>query len=66
MPTNDTQPMEPPGDQRDQQTGASTWVCDYILEYQLASLRPTEAVDFGAGGGKNGRIVRNVLVAANS
>jgi hypothetical protein len=44
-----------------QQAGASTWLCDYIVKQQLASLRPTEVVDFGAGAGKNGRIVRSVL-----
>jgi hypothetical protein len=36
-------------------------VCDYIVAQQLAALRPREVVDFGAGGGKNGRIVRSVL-----
>jgi hypothetical protein len=44
-----------------EQTGASTWVCDYIVAQQLAALRPREVVDFGAGGGKNGRIVRGVF-----
>lgn len=44
-----------------EQAGASTWVCDYVVRQQLAALRPSEVVDFGAGAGKNGVIVRSVL-----
>jgi hypothetical protein len=43
------------------QFGASAWVCDFVLENQLQKLNPVSVVDFGAGGGKNGKIVRKVL-----
>ncbi len=45
----------------EQQFGSSVSYCDYILAQQLEVLRPTHIVDFGAGGGKNGRIAREVL-----
>lgn len=41
--------------------GSSSSLCDYILEHQLEELRPRHIVDFGAGGGKNGRIARRIL-----
>jgi hypothetical protein len=41
--------------------GASTWLCDYIVEQQLRHLRPDDLVDFGAGAGKNGRLARRAL-----
>jgi len=44
-----------------EQYGASTWLCDYIVAQQLRALAPREVVDFGAGAGKNGELVRQVL-----
>ncbi|MCI0591224.1 MAG: hypothetical protein L0Y67_06440 [Gammaproteobacteria bacterium] len=44
-----------------EQYGSSTWLCDYIVEHQLRLLQPKEVVDFGAGGGKNGLLVRRAL-----
>lgn len=41
--------------------GFSTWLCDYIVQHQVAVLKPREVVDFGAGAGKNGRLVRGAL-----
>jgi hypothetical protein len=41
--------------------GASTWLCDYIVEQQLRQLKPKEVVDFGAGAGKNGQLTRRAL-----
>lgn len=43
------------------QLGSSTSLCDFVLEHQLLQLKPSSVVDFGAGGGKNGRLVRRVL-----
>jgi hypothetical protein len=42
------------------QLGSSATLCDYILQNQIGKLEPKSVVDFGAGGGKNGRIVRRV------
>ncbi len=39
---------------------SGTWL-DYILRHQLAETRPASVVDFGAGDGKNGRMIRDVL-----
>jgi hypothetical protein len=36
--------------------GTSQTVLDYVLKDQIARFRPTSVVDFGAGGGKNGRL----------
>src|SRR5688572_8483075 len=43
------------------QYGASTSTCDYIVQQQLRLCHPAQIVDFGAGGGKNGRLARSVL-----
>ncbi len=43
------------------QYGSSVVICDYIVKHQLKVLKPSEVVDFGAGGGKNGQLVREVL-----
>lgn len=44
-----------------EQYGTSLSVCDYIVAHQLAENRPFSIVDFGAGAGKYGRLVRLVL-----
>ena len=36
--------------------GTSASLCDYVLIHQLAEMQPSHIVDFGAGGGKNGRL----------
>jgi hypothetical protein len=41
--------------------GSSASLCDDVLRLQLRQLAPARVVDFGAGAGKNGRIVREVL-----
>jgi len=41
--------------------GRSATTCDYILEKQLSTIQPKSIVDFGAGAGKNGELVRKVL-----
>lgn len=43
------------------QFGLSEYICDFALEDQLRKLKPTSVVDFGAGAGKNGEIVRRIL-----
>jgi hypothetical protein len=43
------------------QFGLSDYICDFALEDQLRKLKPASVVDFGAGSGKNGGIVRRVL-----
>lgn len=45
------------------QFGSSATLCDFALLNQLAKLKPRSVVDFGAGAGKNGKIVRQVLGA---
>jgi len=45
----------------EQTYGGSVTFCDYILEHQLEAIRPASLVDFGAGGGKNGRIAKQIL-----
>jgi hypothetical protein len=47
------------------QYGASTWICDYLVEHQLAKLRPATIVDFGAGAGKNGLLAKKALGTAS-
>jgi hypothetical protein len=44
-----------------EQYGSSASFCDYILMHQLTEIKPRQIVDFGAGGGKIGKIVRQVL-----
>jgi Methyltransferase domain len=41
--------------------GRSASLCDFELLHQLETLQPKSVVDFGAGGGKNGRLIRQVL-----
>jgi hypothetical protein len=41
--------------------GTSVTLCDYILEHQIAEIKPEAIVDFGAGGGKMGKLSREVL-----
>ncbi len=48
-------------DSVDKQYGSSTTLCDYILVHQLEEIQPRQVVDFGAGGGKNGKLARQVL-----
>jgi hypothetical protein len=45
--------------------GTSTSVCDYIVQHQIKACRPASVVDFGAGAGKNGHLVRGALPAAS-
>jgi Methyltransferase domain len=45
----------------EQQYGISATLCDFILKHQLEELQPLQIVDFGAGGGKNGRIARKIV-----
>lgn len=47
------------GTRQDYGTSASS--CDYILRSQLERLQPHSIVDFGAGGGKNGKIAKQHL-----
>jgi hypothetical protein len=44
-----------------QQHGSSETVLDYVVRRQIDRLQPKTVVDFGAGAGKNGRIVRETL-----
>ena len=46
------------------QFGLSEYICDFALVEQLRKLAPASVVDFGAGYGKNGEIVRKILGAA--
>jgi len=43
------------------QYGKSVDYLDDVLERQLATIAPQTIVDFGAGEGKNGKILKNVL-----
>lgn len=45
----------------EKQYGGSSSLCDYILARQLETLKPGQIVDFGAGGGKVGRLAREIL-----
>lgn len=45
----------------DQQYGSSSSLLDFVLKNQLAEIKPNKVVDFGAGGGKNGRLIRGIL-----
>lgn len=45
----------------EQQYGSSATVLDYVTRQQLAELQPETVVDFGAGGGKYAKIVRETL-----
>jgi hypothetical protein len=44
-----------------QQLGSSVAICDFVIEEQLRKLAPKSVVDFGAGAGKNGIIVRRIV-----
>jgi hypothetical protein len=48
-------------DTHSQRYGASVPLLDYVLREQVARARPRTVVDFGAGGGKNGRLLREIL-----
>ena len=48
-------------DPSDQGYGSSSTLCDYVLRHQLQEAAPGSIVDFGAGGGKIGRLVRDTL-----
>src|SRR5688572_29064891 len=41
--------------------GASAALCDFVTENQIRKLAPHSIVDFGAGGGKYGRLIRKAL-----
>lgn len=51
----------PDKDSSEQQHGTSAPLCDFILRNQLEELQPLQIIDFGAGGGKNGKIARQIL-----
>ena len=51
----------PEKNSEEQQHGGSVKLCDFVLKHQLEELQPLQVVDFGAGGGKNGRIARRIL-----
>jgi hypothetical protein len=44
-----------------QELGSSETILDYVLRHQIVEAQPGTVVDFGAGGGKNGRIAREAL-----
>jgi hypothetical protein len=44
-----------------QQYGSSETLCDYVIKEQIAEINPKKIVDFGAGGGKIGKIAREIL-----
>lgn len=48
-------------DASSEQYGTSLSDCDYIAAHQLAKYQPVSIVDFGAGAGKYGQLVRKVL-----
>lgn len=41
--------------------GTSSTILDYVLQHQVKKVSPTKIVDFGAGGGKNGKLIREIL-----
>jgi hypothetical protein len=49
------------GSEMNGQMGSSSSLCDYILKHQLEEIVPKEVVDFGAGAGKIGKIVKESL-----
>ena len=48
-------------DSQPQQYGNSIGVLDYVFRQQASTIKPRTVVDFGAGGGKKGRLLREVL-----
>ena len=46
---------------KDHEYGTSASYLDYVLKNQLERIKPLQIVDFGAGGGKNGLIARQVF-----
>ena len=45
----------------DQQYGSSASLLDYVFKHQVEGIKPKSVVDFGAGGGKNGRLIREMI-----
>jgi len=45
----------------DYEYGFSSPICDYILRHQIEEIKPKTMVDFGAGAGKVGKMVEDVL-----
>ena len=43
-----------------QEYGSSVSYLDYVFKNQLEKIKPQQIVDFGAGGGKNGKIARQI------
>src|SRR5688500_4610268 len=43
------------------QLGSRAAVCEFVTESQISKLAPQSIVDFGAGGGKYGRLIRKAL-----
>ena len=41
--------------------GSSWTTLDFVTRHQIACIQPKTAVDFGAGAGKNGKLVREAL-----
>mgnify|MGYP006305959775 CR=1 FL=1 len=41
--------------------GSSSSALDYVLREQIKAIQPKTVVDFGAGGGKIGKIVREIM-----
>jgi len=48
-------------DENRNQFGSSANYLDYVLLHQLAEFAPKRIVDFGAGEGKNGKLIRSVF-----
>lgn len=44
--------------------GGSWTTLDFVTRYQIECIQPKTVVDFGAGAGKNGKLVREVLGSA--
>jgi hypothetical protein len=41
--------------------GISSFLLDYIIMHQIKEIAPKQVVDLGAGGGKNGRLIKESL-----
>jgi hypothetical protein len=46
---------------RENQVGSSVSNCDYVVKEQIREIQPQIVVDFGAGGGKNCKLVREIM-----
>jgi 2-polyprenyl-3-methyl-5-hydroxy-6-metoxy-1,4-benzoquinol methylase len=44
--------------------GSSCTFLDYVVRHQVSEMKPNSVVDFGAGAGKNGKLIREVLGSA--